>query len=346
MRGLKTAFPTLAGNRSLKERLAADILGHSLSHAYIIEGAKGSGKHTLARQIAAALSCEKKDENDLPLPCGLCPSCKKILSGNSPDLIFVQKDPSKTQLGVDIIRAVREDVRLLPNDTDHKVYVIEDAQIMNDQAQNAFLLTLESPPPYVIFLLLCEDSGVLLETVRSRAPRLNMQRLTADEVEKFICSADERARELRKDSPREFADILTVSAGSIGQALELLDDKKREPISARRAIAGEFISALESRSPREGARVISRLPQKRDELLLCLDQIRLALRDLTVAKKSDDGELCFYSSREEAEDAAFAFSTSELLGAFDAVEEAVDMTGANGNVRLILFSLAAKCKLI
>lgn len=346
MRGLKTAFPTLAGNKSLRERLAADILGHRLSHAYIIEGAKGSGRHTLAYQIAAALSCEKRDDDGLPLPCGLCPSCKKILSGNSPDLIFVQKDPTKTQLGVDIIRAVREDVRLLPNDTDHKVYVIEDAQIMNDQAQNAFLLTLESPPPYVVFLLLCEDSGVLLETVRSRAPRLNMQRLATDEVEKFICSADERARELRKDSPREFADILMVSAGSIGRALELLDDKKREPISAKRALAVEFISALESRSVRAGAQIISKLPQKRDELLLCLEQVRLALRDLAVAKKSDDGELCFYSSREDAEDVSFTLSTAEILSAFDAVEEAIDLAAANGNVRLILFSLATKCKLI
>ncbi len=343
---MKTAFPALAGNKALRERLATDILGHGLSHAYIIEGAKGSGKHTLAYQVAAALSCEKKDDGDLPLPCGLCPSCKKILSGNSPDLIFVKKDPSKAQMGVDIIRSLREDVRLLPNDTDCKVYAIEDAHTMNSQAQNAFLLTLESPPPYVVFLLLCEDSGALLETVRSRAPRLNMQRLTASEVEGYICSADDEAKELRKNFPQEFADILTVAAGSIGQALELLDEKKREPIIARRDLAREFISALESRSPRAGAQLISRLPQKRDEILLCLEQIRLALRDLIVAKKSDEGELCFYSSREEAEDVSFALATSDLLDVFDAVEEAVDLTSANGNVRLILFSLAAKCKLI
>ncbi len=343
---MKTAFPAVVGNRALCERLASDILCRRLSHAYIIEGAKGSGKHTLAYQIAAALSCEKKDDGDLPLPCGLCPSCKKILSGNSPDLIFVQKDPTKTRLGVDIIRSVREDVRLLPNDTDHKVYVIEDAHIMNDQAQNAFLLTLESPPPYVVFLLLCEDSGALLETVRSRAPELKMQSLTADEVEKYICSMDERAKELRKNLPQEFADILTVSSGSIGQALELLDDKKREPITARRSLAKEFISALESRSPKAGVQIISRLPQKRDELLLCLEQIRLALRDLIVAKKSDEGRLLFYSSREEAEDVSFALSTSDLLNVFDAVEEAIEFTCANGNVRLITFSLATKCKLI
>lgn len=343
---MKTAFPAVVGNRALCERLATDILENKLSHAYIIEGAVGSGRHTLAYQVAAALSCEKRSDSDLPLPCGLCPSCKKILSGNSPDLIFVQKDPTKTQLGVDIIRAVREDVHLLPNDTEHKVYVIEDAQIMNDQAQNAFLLTLESPPPYVVFLLLCEDSGTLLETVRSRAPRLKMQSLTVGEVERYICSTDERARELRQSSPQEFADVLTVSAGSIGRATELLDEKKREPITARRAVAREFISAIETRSVTAGARIISKLPQKRDELLFCLEQIRSALRDLIVAKKSDEGELLFYSSREEAEDVSFSLSTADLLSVFDAVEEAIDLTCANGNVRLITFSLATKCKLI
>ena len=173
-----------------------------------------------------------------------------------------------------------------------------------------------------------------------------MQRLKVGEVERYICSTDERARELRQSSPQEFADVLTVSAGSIGRATELLDEKKREPITARRAVAREFISAIETRSVTAGARIISKLPQKRDELLFCLEQIRSALRDLIVAKKSDEGELLFYSSREEAEDVSFSLSTADLLSVFDAVEEAIDLTCANGNVRLITFSLATKCKLI
>ncbi len=343
---MKTAFPAIAGNKALKERIAADILGRGMAHAYIIEGADGVGKHTLARYIAAALSCEKRSDDDLPLPCGACPNCRKILSGNSPDVIWIKKDPSKAQMGVDIIRALREDVRLLPNDVDSKVYIIEDAHTMNTQAQNAFLLTLESPPPYVIFLLLCEDSRALLETVRSRAPRLTVERLASEEVERYICRESEKARELKNASPEEFADILTVSGGSIGRALELLSDKEREPINARRHLAKDLVTALEAPSGKTGAELISRFSQKRDELLLQLEQVRLAVRDLIVAKKSDDGELCFYSSREEAEDMSFAQSTADLMRVFDAVSEAVDMANANGNVRLILFSLAAKCKLI
>lgn len=343
---MKTAFPAVAGNKALRERLAADILGRGLSHAYIIEGAKGSGKRTLALQMAAALSCTMKSEDSLPLPCGACENCRKILSGNSPDVITVKKDPDKAQMGVDIIRSLREDVRLLPNDVDSKVYVIEDAHTMNSQAQNAFLLTLESPPPYVIFLLLCEDSRALLETVRSRAPRLVTEKLTAMEVEKYICRESDAAQELRRNSPEEFADVLTVAGGSIGRAVELLDEREREPILARRKLARDFVSAVESRSTKSGAALIFKFAQKRDELLLQLAQLRLAVRDLVVAKKSDDGELCFYSSREEAEDVSFAISMSDLMNVFEAVEEAIDSAYAYGNVRLILFSLAVKCKLI
>ena len=282
MRELKTAFPVIAGNKALRERLAADILGRGLSHAYIIEGAKGSGKRTLALQVAAALSCEKKSDDSLPLPCGACESCRKILSGNSPDVVFVEKDPAKAQMGVDIIRSLREDVRLLPNDVDSKVYIIKDAHTMNAQAQNAFLLTLESPPPYVVFLLLCEDSRALLETVRSRAPRLVTEKLAASEVERYICRESEVAEELRRNSPDEFADILTVAGGSIGRAMELLDEREREPILARRKLARDFVSAVESRSTKGGAALIFKFAQKRDELLLQLEQLRLAVRDLVI----------------------------------------------------------------
>ncbi len=343
---MKTAFPELVCNKALTQRLAADILGRGLAHAYIIEGIKGSGKRTLARSIAAALSCERKNDKNAPLPCGGCPSCRKILSGNSPDVIYVRRDPSKVQMGVDIIRGLREDVRLLPNDVEHKVYIIEDAHTMNTQAQNAFLLTLESPPPYVVFLLLCENSGTLLETVRSRAPKLVTERIPRDKLETYICKTDARANDLRIESPEEFADVLTVSGGSIGRALELLDSRAREPIMAGRAIARDFIAALEARSAAMGTRLTAKLSQKRDELILQLEQIRLAIRDLTVAKKSDTGELCFYSSREEAEDSAFAIGAAELMNAYSAAEEAVSSAYANGNTRLIIFTLAVRCKLI
>ena len=86
---MKPAFVHILGNLALRERFRDDILDGALSHAYIIEGEKGSGKHLFAKELAAALSCERKDEDGVPLPCYECPSCRKILSGNSPDLMSI-----------------------------------------------------------------------------------------------------------------------------------------------------------------------------------------------------------------------------------------------------------------
>ena len=154
---MRQMLDSVIGNSLLKSKLLSDILSDTLSHAYIIEGKKGSGRHTIAYMTAAALVCEKLNDTASPLPCLKCPSCKKILGQKSPDVITVTRE-DKATLGVDAIRFLRNDVRVVPNDLDYKIYVIEDADTMTPQAQNAFLLTLEEPPEYVKFFLLCEDS--------------------------------------------------------------------------------------------------------------------------------------------------------------------------------------------
>ena len=184
---MREAFADIAGNETLKTRLANEISEGKLSHAYILEGSKGSGKHLFAMGIAAALSCENRGNDSSPLPCRTCPSCKKILSGNSPDIIHVGKG-DKATLGVEAIRTLKQDVWIAPNDSDVKVYIIEDAHLMTIQAQNALLLTLEEPPSYVLFLLLCESAAPLLETVRSRAPILRTEPLEAETIGNFLCS--------------------------------------------------------------------------------------------------------------------------------------------------------------
>ena len=147
---MRKMLDSIIGNSSLKSKLLSDILSDTLSHAYIIQGKKGSGKHTVAYMTAAALSCEKVSDTNAPVPCLNCPSCKKILQKKSPDVITITRE-DKATIGVDAVRFLRNDVRIVPNDLDYKIYIIEDADTMTTQAQNAFLLTLEEPPKYVKF---------------------------------------------------------------------------------------------------------------------------------------------------------------------------------------------------
>ena len=343
---MKQAFPNIVANRALCQRLRDELLSKTLSHAYIIEGAVGSGKHTLAFQIAAALACEKKDADGVPLPCGTCPSCRKILGGFSTDVIVKGRE-DKATLGVDVIRDVRTDVYIPPNDNEHKVYLIEDAHLMTQQAQNAFLLTLEEPPPYVVFLLLCQSASPLLETVRSRAATLRTEPVPTAEIDAHLCRVNPEASALKASDEKEYSEILAAANGCIGQAISLLDAKRRKPIITRRRTAREFVNLCAARkSSTATMRFLNGLPQKRDELSEQLSVTLVCLRDLLLCKQTEQAPLCFFADRDEACTLAYGFTTPALLSLCDRVSQALDQLQRNANVRLVITMLATQTGLL
>ena len=342
-------FSELLGNDELCKRLSSDVLNKTLSHAYIIEGAKGSGKHTLARSVSAALACENSGdgaEGD-PLPCGKCLNCRKVLGGKSPDVITVSREEGKAQMGVDVIRGIRENVRQLPNELDIKVYIIEDAHTMNVQAQNALLLTLEEPPRFVVFFLLAETTVPFLETIKSRAPILRLKPLSENLLEANLARLDPAAATLKKEAPEEYAEIVKLSSGYLGQAIELLDEKKRAPRLEARRLAQSFISELSTRkSGRRAVQLIGSFSKQRDILLRQLSELESAARDLIVIKKCEDAPLCFFTSKDEAAELSYKFNTRSLMSLSGAIERAKSRLSSNANVRLTLYSLAIDCGLL
>lgn len=148
----------------LVHRLAA---GGRLSHAYVISGSDKEDRLALANALARALVCQGREK-----PCGVCPHCKKVLSGIHPDVVMVGPEEGKTDIRVDQIRALRTDAYVFPNEAARKVYVIDPACAMNPAAQNALLKVLEEGPDYAAFLLLAEIPGALLTTVRSRCEHI------------------------------------------------------------------------------------------------------------------------------------------------------------------------------
>lgn len=343
---MKPAFTNVVGNLALRERLYHDILGGTLSHAYILEGAFGTGKHTVALNIAAALACERRDDPSGTFPCRICPACRKILSGNSPDVSFINKG-DKATLGVEAIRDLRRDVLIAPNDVSAKVYIFEEAHLMTVQAQNALLLTLEEPPPYVLFLLLCESTAPLLETVRSRAPTLRTEPLSIQTIDEYLEKHAIDAPALKRSAPHDYSEILIAANGSIGNALALLDSKARKPILAAREHAREFARLCKTRKSSAAAlRLMNALGQRRDELCTSLELILLCLRDLLVSKQTEEAPLCFFTDREEALTLAYSFTTPELLRLCDCITDTISQLRANANVRLCMTALAVKAGLL
>ena len=277
-------FPNIVGNGALIHRLSKDISEKRLSHAYVIEGIKGSGRHTIAKEAVAAIECENAKTANCAVPCRKCKSCEKILSGKSPDVITVGLEEDRATIGVVAIRNLKNDIYTAPNDLSVKAYIIEDADLMTPQAQNAFLLSLEEPPAYIIFFLIFENSANLLETVRSRAPTLRTQRLSSEELEEYLLKNDSRAAELKTTSPSEWAEIVCASQGSIGNGLELLDAKKRARMLEYRSVAKNLVAMLGRSNKTAALEAISSFGTKRSEVCRQLSFLQHALRDLLLLK--------------------------------------------------------------
>lgn len=125
----------------------------------------GSGKTKLAHLISRWAVCTSLEER----PCGQCAACRKALSGGHPDIFVAQGGSGSRSFHVDSVREIRADAYILPNEAEHKVYLLLGADTMTEQAQNALLKVLEEPPQRVLFVLTCVSSAALLSTVRSRA---------------------------------------------------------------------------------------------------------------------------------------------------------------------------------
>ena len=329
----------IVGNENLRRRLCDDILAGSVSHAYIISGQHGSGKHTVAMMCAAALACENKGKDGYSFPCCECPSCRKILEKKSPDIYTIEK--SRASVKVDQIRELRRGVRYLPNELDHKIYIIEDTQTMTPQAQNALLLTLEEPPSYIIFFLLCESEEKLLETVKSRAPMLRTEPISYEKIKEYLLTHSEDAKKLNAAKPSEFDAVISIANGSIGRAIELIDEKTRQPSIKQRGTAEQLVTLALSKNTLALAELVAMLPTKQDELFPILTYAETLLRDLILLKKSEDAVLCFYSDREKAIELSYSTSLSTILSLYSQIGKTKDTLQRNANIKLTLSVMLA-----
>ena len=204
------AFEALLGNDRLKQNLTESLARGHISHFYLISGPKGSGKHTLAQLLAEAILCEGSRKG-----CGTCAHCRKMRSGNHPDFITVE-DPEHKNVAVKIVRQIRDDMFVRPNEAAYKIYLFP--QELGVEGQNALLKILEEPPAYGVFILLTDNPDKLLPTVRSRCTELKLQALD----EKTI------RNRLQLDFPRASGDDIAAaifrSGSFLGQARELLEN--------------------------------------------------------------------------------------------------------------------------
>lgn len=338
----KELFPLLKGNEALKERLGKAILSDSLSHAYIIEGPAGSGKHTLARGIAAALNCECKGESGTPLPCGECPRCRRILGGNAPDVQVCSREDGKATVAVEQIRRIKEDMPLAATDADCKVYIVEEAHLMTPQAQNAFLIGLEEPPKGVLALLLCETADSLLVTVKSRCQTVRTQRLTEEQLRDYLRETDARAVRMDRERPADFRLLTFVSEGCIGKALQYLDERTFAALKEERGRVERVMEAIGDGGYLPLYRALHELTGKqkaaRRDICESLSLVMNALRDVLVLTREETSSAArtvqplFYAERERAIAHGARIAPKKASDAYALLGTAVDYLNLNANV--------------
>ena len=328
-------FSTLYGNRDTRERLGRAIDGARLPHALILSGPRGSGRRTLAREIAAALVCERRTST---LPCGGCEGCRRVREGIFPDLHIVAPDEGKSLIPVAKIREMRAEMSLSAVEGGHRIFIIEDADLMNTTAQNALLVSLEEPPDGVVIMLIAASEDALLSTVRSRAQTIRTELFDTDQLKRYLAQND-RYRALCNTNPARADALLEAAHGTIGEALALLEGSGLTEVMGQREVTDAVITALTSRTPLALYDAIHALPQKRDELAAVLGLLYEALRDLILLKREPNAPLLYYTDRAAATALAEGIGLRCLLTLSDAIDEALPDLERNANVPVLLGSL-------
>ena len=298
-------FDQLLGNEQLKENLRAAAQKGRLSHFYLISGPEGSGKHTLARLLSAALLCGNADR-----PCMGCNACRKVMANTHPDLITVT-DPEHKNVAVRLVREMRDDMFIRPNEGEKKIYLFP--QELGIEGQNALLKILEEPPSYGVFILLTDSPEKLLPTVRSRATELRLQGLPREvlrmQLQKDFPQADEESLEAAMDR----------SGGYLGQAKTILE--QGDGVSEQ---TENFLNAFAHKDAVLLTTTLVAMERlNRDKLLPELTVWAEHLQQALVCRSGSKVAL------KGARDLAAARSSAELLSALRCVQKSMDYLQGN-----------------
>lgn len=267
-------FKDIVGHEQIIEHLENAIKMEKVSHAYILDGLEKSGKMMLAEAFAMALQCEKGESR----PCMECHSCKQAANRNQPDIIYVSHEKPNT-ISVDDIRTqINNDIGIKPYSSKYKIYIVDEAQKMNQQAQNALLKTIEEPPVYGIILLLTTNADAFLPTILSRCVMLHLKAVPDEKIRKFLM---EQYR-----IPDYQADVCTAFAqGNVGKAIQLASS---EHFNEVKASALQLLKRLQDIDLYEMAAAVKQIGEYKLEINDYFDLMMIWYRDVLLYKATKD----------------------------------------------------------
>ena len=278
--GKITRFQEILGNEMIKEHFLKAIESHRISHAYILTGEEGTGRKSIANAFAMTLLCEKGGTE----PCMVCHSCKQALSGNHPDLIYVTHE-KPASIGVDDIREqINDTIQIRPYSSYYKIYIVDEAEKMTVQAQNAPLKTIEEPPSYAVIILITTNQEAFLPTILSRCVQLKLKPLKDFTVKSYLTE--------HLKVPEKDAELCAAFArGNLGKAIHLASSEEFKELYRRVMSLLKNVGSMDIGMLLDCIREIK---EQNFDIYEVLDLMQLWYRDVLMYKVTKDMNLLVF----------------------------------------------------
>ena len=320
-----SSFKDVVGHKNIIQYIQNAVKTDKVSHAYILNGEKGSGKKLLANLFAMSLQCRDREEDGDA--CGQCQSCKQAVSGNQPDIIRVTHEKPNTLSIDDIREQVNNDIVIKPYSSRYKIYIIADADLMTVQAQNALLKTIEEPPEYAVILLLTENAEVLLPTIRSRCVMLKLRNIKDQLIKKYLME--------QMQIPDYKADVCVAFAqGNMGKAIMLATSEHFNEIKEE---AVHLLREVNEMDMDDLSAAVKRINTYKLDITDYLDVIAVWYRDVLLYKATKNVDRVVFSDQlRYIKDRASKSSYEGIENILDAIEKAKSRLKANVNFDLTM----------
>lgn len=344
---LATQWSSIIGQEQLTENLQNALKFNKISHAYIIQGERLSGKRMIADIFARALQCEYGVETekqstlfDMGLgevaehveqvkmkPCNQCRSCKQAINRNHPDIIYVEHDKPNV-ISVDNIRTqINSDIAIKPYSGTHKIYIMDEAEKMNTQAQNALLKTLEEPPEYAVIFLLTTNVEALLPTILSRCVVLNIKPVSDERIKTYLM-------EQIKIPDYRASICASFARGNVGRAKQLASNEEFDHLKS------EALHTLKSIFDMEVNQIATAVKKMTEEKLAIDDYLDLCFiwyRDVLLYKACGDRDhLIFKEDLLDIQRMAEKYSYEDIEQIIQSIDRAKGRLRANVNFDLTM----------
>ena len=331
------SFSAILGHDGAKAHLQAALADRQMSHAYLLEGTHGVGKKTLANAFVKTLLCQTPIEgpNGQQDCCGRCQSCRSFDHDNHPDVKRIRTLPDKNTISVKQIRdELVKDISIRPYGGQYKIYLIEEAERLTVEAQNAMLKTLEEPPAYGLIIMMAESAAAFLPTILSRCVKISLQPLDSKVV---------KAELGRRGVESGKAGIAAAFAqGSIGQALKLCEDENFEEM---RTELFQFLGRIPQLSQLEVMKGSQLWDQFKSEQEALFSLLLIWYRDILVYQETrDPAQILCADQLETIASMASYYENRKLIQITDKVLDIHKKLKANANAALAIDCLLMELK--